>query len=73
MRTDEEGNQCPGTLGEYRDFCKALGGGTDNEAVAFLDKKIEESPNGRDEEVIAADSQMRMLLMPKMLKKTGAK
>lgn len=72
MRLDEDGNQCPGTLGEYRDLCAAIGG-QDNEAVALLDKKIEESPNGRNEEVIAPDSQMRMLLMPKILVKTGAK
>jgi len=66
MRTDEDGNECPETLGEYRDLCAAIGGES-NKAVAFLDKKIAESTNGRDETVIAPDSQMRMLLMPMML------
>jgi hypothetical protein len=69
MRTDEEGNQCPGTLGEYRDMCAALGG-EDCKAVAFLDLKIEAHPEtGRDEEVIAPDSQMRLLLMPMLFEK----
>jgi hypothetical protein len=70
MRKDEEGNACPETLGEYRDFCKAFGG-EDCKAVAFLDLKIEASPNGRDEEVVAADSQMR-LLMPMLVEKVPA-
>lgn len=64
MRTDEDGNECPETLGEYRDLCAAIGG-EKNKAVEFLDKKIAEA--SRDEKVIAADSQMRMLLMPMML------
>lgn len=66
MRTDEDGNECPGTLGEYRDLCAAIGG-EKNKAVEFLDKKIAESKVGRDDEVIAPDSQMRALLMPMML------
>jgi len=68
MRKDEQGEQCPETLGEYRDLCAALGGEGCN-AVAFLDKKVADSPNGRDEKVIAPDSQMRMLLFPMLLKK----
>jgi hypothetical protein len=52
---------CPSTLGEYRDYCAALGG-TDCRAVQFLDEKIAEQ--GREAEVIAPDSQMRRLLMP---------
>lgn len=64
MRTDEDGNACPATLGEYRDLCAAIGG-EKNKAVEFLDKKIAES--NRDELVIAPDSQMRMVLMPMML------
>jgi len=63
MRTDEEGNQCPATLGEYRDLCKAIGG-EGCKAVEFIDKKIADAGGNRDEAVIAADSQMRMLLMP---------
>jgi len=67
MRKDEQGQECPATLGEYRDLCAALMG-EDNAAVELLDKKIEDNPKGRDDEVIAADSQMRLLLMPLMLK-----
>lgn len=66
MRKDENGNQCPSTLGEYRKMCLVLGV-EGNKAVAFLDRKIAES--SEDEEVIQADSQMRMLLMPWMLEK----
>jgi hypothetical protein len=63
MRKDEQGNECPSTLGEYRKMCAALGG--DNcKAVQFLNAKISESPNGENEEVIAPDSQMRAVLMP---------
>lgn len=68
MRKDENVEPCPATLGEYRELCASIGG-SDTEAVAFLDKKIAESPNGKDEEVIAEDSQMRFLLMPMLLKR----
>jgi|PlaIllAssembly_1097288.scaffolds.fasta_scaffold42180_4 hypothetical protein len=64
MRKDENGNPCPGTLFEYRDLCKAIN--PDSEAVKFLERKIAEH-GGKDDEVIAADSQMRMLLMPMLL------
>lgn len=64
MRKDEAGQACPKTLGEYRDLCWALTKKT--RAVEFLDNKIKESPNGRDEVVIAHDSQMRFLLFPMM-------
>jgi hypothetical protein len=60
MREDEEGNEVPGTLFEYRKLCAAIGG-PDCRAVKFLDEKIREHG---DDEVIAPDSQMRMLLMP---------
>lgn len=70
MRKDEEGNPCPSTLGEYRDLCEAMGL-TNNAAVAFLDKKIKENSKGRDAEVIAADFQVRFLLMPMLIQ--GAK
>jgi hypothetical protein len=66
MRTDENGDQCPGTLGEYRDLCAVLSPlGDKCQAVVFLDEKIAEQ--GRDEEVNQHDSQMRALLMPMML------
>ena len=61
MRKDEEGNECPATLGEYLDLCTAFM--PNSAAVELLENKIAESPNGRDEVVIAADSQMRYLLM----------
>ena len=64
MRHDENGSEVPGTLGEYRDAC-ALLGGEGCRAVAFLDKKI--ASQGRDMVVIAADSQMRTMLMPMLL------
>ena len=66
MRTDESGQPCPATLGEYRKMCAAIGG-KDCKAVSFLDKKIEDQ--GENEEVIAPDSQMRALLMPMLLEK----
>ena len=68
MRTDEEGNPCPGTLGEYLKMCKALGV-ENNKAVDFLQKKIYDQ--GEDMEVVAPDSQMRMLLMPMMIQKVS--
>ncbi len=65
MRTDEAGAPCPETLGEYRDLCAAIGG-KDCPAVKLLDEKIAEQ--GRDEKVIQADSQMRALLMPMLVR-----
>jgi len=65
MRVDENGQPCPATLFEYRDLCKAIGG-PECEAVKLLEKKIAEN-NGEDDEVIAPDSQMRMLLMPLLI------
>jgi hypothetical protein len=64
MRTDEHGNECPATLGEYRDL--AATGLPNNEAVRWLDNKIKVSPGGRDERVLAPDSQMREFLMRMM-------
>lgn len=68
MRTDEDGNPCPETLGEYRDLCAALAG-EDNTAVELLDEKI--AGQGRDARVLTPDSQMRMLLMPLLIEKRG--
>jgi len=66
MRTDENGNPCPATLGEYRTFVVALMG-ENNAAVELLDEHIARNPKGLDEETIQPDSQMRILLMPLML------
>lgn len=62
-----EGNECPETLGEYRDLCAALTT-EDNPAVQFLDRKIAACAKGRAEKVIASDVEMRMILMPLMAK-----
>jgi hypothetical protein len=64
MRKDEEGNTCPSTLFEYRDMCKAIN--PNCKAVKLLEQKIKEN-GGKDDEVVASDSQMRMLLMPHLL------
>ena len=53
------------TLGDYHDICVILGG-EDCEAVDFLKRKIAEQ--GRDEKVLAHESQMLALLGP-MLKR----
>jgi len=60
MRTDETGQPCPATLGEYRDTMIAFLRDDQNPAVRFLDDKIAEQ--GRNERVLADDSQMRVLL-----------
>lgn len=62
MRKDENGQDVPGTLFEYRDLCKAIGG-PECKAVAFLEKKIADN-DGKDDEIIVSDLQMRSLLMP---------
>lgn len=60
----------PGTLGEYRVLCAAIGG--DNcQAVAFLDKRIASA--GRDGKVIVPDSQIRVLLMPMLAQEADPK
>ncbi len=66
MRLDEKGQECPATLGEYRDVCVAFGG-ENTAAVRLLDRKIASVDRGRDEPVIKEDSQMRALLMPLLL------
>lgn len=52
----------PSTLGSYRTLCKAFFG-ENSRQTQFIDQKITESPNGPDEEVIAAESQMLYLLV----------
>ena len=49
------------TLGNYRKIASALFG-EDSAPVVFLDKKIKESPNGMDEEVVVDESQVVYLL-----------
>ena len=50
------------TLGGYRRIAITLTGSEKSKAVEFFDTKIAESPNGEDEEVIADESQMLMLI-----------
>lgn len=52
----------PSTLGSYLDLCDIFFG-LDSKQSKFLMEKIKETPNGKDEEVIAAESQMMYLLM----------
>ena len=66
MRTDEHGQQCPATLGEYRDLVFALVRDVENPAVKFLDGKIQAEPEGRDTHVIVDDLQMRYVLFELM-------
>jgi hypothetical protein len=64
MRTDETGRPCPATLGEYRDLVFAFVRDANNPAVRYLDGLI--AIQGRDERVLAPDSQMRHVLFPLM-------
>lgn len=59
MRTLSTGQ--PSTLGSYYDNCKMLFG-DDSPATKYFAQKISESPDGADEEVIAAESQMMYLI-----------
>lgn len=49
------------TLGNWSDLTNAVFG-KDSPQAKFWDKKIAEHKNGREEEVIAAESQVLMLL-----------
>lgn len=55
------------TLGEYRDFCVTVAG-EDSPATKFFDDKIKQGGKGRDELVIAHESQM-LALIGSLLKK----
>jgi len=50
------------TLGNCLDLTKAIFG-ADSPAVKFLQDKIEQSADGREEEVIADESQMLLALL----------
>ena len=59
MRLDETGQKCPETLGEYYNLTKGIfGEDIGKRALDFFKAKIDESPNGKEEKVIAGDSQM---------------
>jgi hypothetical protein len=51
----------PSTLAGYREITAAVFG-ADSPAVAFLDWKAKQSPNGMDEVVLADEGQMVMVL-----------
>lgn len=55
------------TLGTYRDIakflCLNLCGKGNHKAVEFFEKKIKDSKNGENEEVIAEESQVIYLIM----------
>ena len=57
------------TLGVYRDYCAALFG-EESKATIYFDRQIAASPRGRDEEVIADESQMMYLIMAQMKENT---
>ena len=48
----------PSTLGTYKKLARIFG----DKAVKFIQDKIDKSPNGENEEVIAHESQMLILL-----------
>lgn len=50
------------TLGSYLKMCELIFG-KDSNQTRFIENKIMESPNGPDEEVIAAENQMLYLLV----------
>jgi hypothetical protein len=51
----------PKTLGHYRDLLIVIAG-ADSKAVEYLDKVIARHPRGRDEPVVADESQMLHML-----------
>ena len=66
----EEGREVPSTLGEYMNLCRTLGG-DECDAVEFLREKIQNSWSGDDTEVVAPDSQMRAILLPRLWTRRG--
>jgi hypothetical protein len=61
MRTISTGE--PATLGTYRKIALALSPSEDSKAVKYFDNKIAESPNGENEEVVAHESQVLMVII----------
>lgn len=55
MRTISTGE--PSTLGTYKKIASIFG----DKPLEFIQKKIDESPNGEDEEVVAEESQVLLL------------
>ena len=61
MKTISTGE--PNTLGTYRGIAMALSGNKNSKVVRFFDDKIAKSPNGVEEKVIAAESQVMNLII----------
>jgi len=53
----------PSNLKTYRNIALILSGSEESKAVKFFDEKIAQSPNGKNEEVVADESQMLYLIM----------
>ena len=70
MKTISTGE--PSNLETYRNIAMVMSGQNINsEAVKFIDKKIEEAPNGEQEEVNADERQMIYLLANLAQKQQG--
>lgn len=68
MKRDEKGNECPGTLGEYRKICATLSPfGTNCKAVSILDEMILNQSDGEASEVLTSDLNMREVLLSNCL------
>ena len=68
IRTISSGQ--PSTLGTYRYIAFLMTNDENSEIVQFFDKKIAESPNGENEEVIADESQMMFLIINSIVNHT---
>jgi hypothetical protein len=52
----------PATLGTYRKIALAISGDETSKVVKFFDDKIQKSPKGEDEEVIASETQVMFII-----------
>ncbi|MCY1251227.1 hypothetical protein D9M72_649620 [compost metagenome] len=59
MATKKLSTGHPSTLGSYLDICNQFGL---KGAAAFFEKKVADSPLGRDEEILTDESQMMQLI-----------
>ena len=63
----------PSTLGTYRQIASFLSQDDNSEVIKYFDKKIKESPNGENEEVIADETQMMLLIVNMLTDNTKIK
>jgi hypothetical protein len=66
MRTISTGELS--NLKTYRNIALILSGSEKSDVVKFFDNKIQESPNGESEEVIADETQVMYLIMSMVCK-----